>query len=105
MIPTAEVLTQILKDPAIPAEAKPKHWNAMVTVYRECDALNAVVFFSLSQWLWEREEWYKLSRLAVGEWYEADPECNLGIKEPTPIEALAAVVREVAGRDARTRPE
>lgn len=106
MIPTAEVLASILNDPAIPSEAKPEvlrdqqwdgynDWERLESddgIWADASRINADLFWSFSAWLWERPDSHYLLPQMNGTFYA----CYDGQFYPTPTEALAAVVRQVA---------
>lgn len=115
MIPTAQVLAAILNDPTIPAEAKPEQfsyartwetvgdkqiWHPPCDGYYGCEYVNAALYWSLSAWLRERGIEVRISMHQTLFQFT-----NTGNGYPpsfpvatTPVEALAAVVREVASR-------
>lgn len=128
MIPSAEVLCRILNDPAIPAEAKGEYGHTHEWVggsfglstpfgsdFESPERVNADMFWSLSAWLLSKvgPHW-KLSMNRI-----VDPESgDTGTfrvyaaemngfsltseyaleQSATPLEAIAAVVREVAAQ-------
>lgn len=121
MIPTAQVLSDILNDPAIPAEAKPKDMEAHPRKQRgeivgydfvvalgwrpfagEEFMVNAALYYSLSEWLWERGMHVRAGVMiearaaASDEWCWTEGCTFIDKVAATPLEALAAVVREVA---------
>lgn len=108
MIPTAQVLADILNDPAIPAEALPDSHAGSTTVRNgkmvvnpdSVADLNAALYWSLSAWLWGRDVYVWVEPSRHGGWFAAE-DCGEGGPHvyptaPSPVEALAAVVREVA---------
>lgn len=114
MIPSAQVLCEILNDPAIPAEAKPSDIHGRDWIVREgelvclgewykCDRINAALFWSLSAWMWNRD--------GVAEFHVDRGGAPTGVwaahvggafeyttieRAPTPVEAVAAAVRIAA---------
>lgn len=124
MIPSAQTLADILNDPAIPSEAKPecllkggKHKkfglcgaesNVLcvedpphLSIVFDTEATNAALFWSLSAWLWGRGicPWIDESihtGYFAAEYRGDDSGPHAWPTKPTPVEALAAVVREVA---------
>lgn len=121
MTPTAQVLCDILNDPAIPSEAKPSFgWDdkndplVWFTLHpgqldTECrfitgmseERANAALFWSLSAWLWERGVTVVMRRAGKSSGTHVDAYSKRGavVKcrwEPSPVEALAAVVKEIA---------
>lgn len=116
MIPTTQVLCDILNDPAIPAEAKPSGMRGndyvprgeyvvdrdldddLVDYRTPVDTANAALYWSLSAWLWERGVFPRVEvhgSSAMCPWAKG---MDYGLaSRRTPVEALAAVVREVAG--------
>lgn len=109
LIPTAATLAAILNDPAIPSGAKPLWAENTVWVVVNGDdivafdylddpcpecahSVNSDLFWSLSAWLWERGVYPLVIR--PGEAWAAETRI-VAQDAPTPIEALAAVVREV----------
>lgn len=100
MIPNAQTLADILNDPAIPAEAKPlwfHNWNReeptrkWIVEPHKVYELNADLYWSLSAWMYAKRK--PLAMLAMKDGTFS----NLcGHTGPTPIEAIAAVVRRVA---------
>lgn len=119
MIPNAETLAAILNDPAIPSEAKPEWARNGVTlksgmlgdplIWACCTGYlakhaNADLFWSMSAWLWERGDGITVNSGAVfmaaqnqpAKSFRIDGRGAAAYTAATPIEALAAVVREVA---------
>ena len=115
MIPTAQVLADLLNDPAIPAEAKPRDipgrdWQEQDGgLLGQCDGfvptswvdrgrVNVALFWSLSAWLWGRGEDVRVSPTGLDSGFGAGYPIDGGYDSmfaPTPVEALAAVVRQV----------
>lgn len=119
--PSAETLVSILNDPAIPGEAKAadyndgaatcsgdmiavpmRDWPGSMTMHRTL--LDAVLYRNMSAWLWERG-WHCVS--GHPQYQEWKPCFNMFTQEvarangATPVEALAAVVREAAAQMAK----
>lgn len=109
MIPTAQTLAAILNDPAIPREAKGEYgmdakWENLP--FGLADPMgphlfNAALFWSMSAWLWGRGicPWIDESihtGYFAAEYRGDDDGPYAWPTKPTPLEALAAVVRAVA---------
>lgn len=114
MIPSAQVLCDILNDPTVPSEAKPSDMRRRdaapddeddriirfvpCSLYSHVEQVNAALFWSLSAWLWERGVYPWVIR--PGEAWAAETR-TVAQDAATPVEALAAVVREVAAQGVR----
>ncbi len=119
IIQNAQTLADILNDPAIPAEAKPSGMRGSDWVARgehvvdrdfvdepedyrtPADTVNAALFWSLSAWLWGRDMMVEVwPDPALHKYWMARARgvrLDTGnIEDRTPVEALAAVVRQVA---------
>lgn len=124
MIPNAATLAAILNDPTVPSEAKPdwmrrRSHTAVHVEDQEGDYLKVVdkrgysvfslyhkeahhaLFWSMSAWLWGRGicPWIDESihtGYFAAEYRGDDIGPHAWPTKPTPVEALAAVVREVA---------
>lgn len=114
MIPTAQVLCDILNDPEIPEGALPTwgHFmnceNAAGRVERwvpegEEARVNSALYFSMLAYLWERGHMVLTGTPGFARTNHLCDPIDAAVRNmaDTPVEALAAVVREVAGMGKR----